>query len=664
MIYNCPEIINQWLKYSKYDPDAKSWKYGTIQFDTKTGNSLLQHITDTYDKSGILSVLYAKSMFIDWIKSNTTTYFDIFNNPEKFKEDQNMWNMFNGEYILHFEEHMLNQIDLLIDKNISVKQLGDKDNQYNRDILLNSLSTVIDSLEKCRYDCFLNSGNRIENINHVNSNIQLFENIAQCVLTLENARDGMYLCYIDNDHRNTGFFAFFIKNNGNIISVNERIVERYAGQNKKHRNGRFTEGKLDKLFPYDHIFDYSDYDYKGYAQNYQINEDKLNFLDMDATVYLPLLLAMICLKQKFENTLVSDHLNKDMKDVYIDALMNVNINAITEKSNALILQSSNIVKRTRAIDINLTTQDILNNSKGLEFTYEPEKNLKNWEEYGNFYGYNQILVDTYGDGFELDVSTLLKQNQHLKLLTGDELKDKNKDKTTNDMLIGSEKFIQLNAYYEARKQLADYIQSKINKEYDTFIKNVAFLGSTSLGLTHWWLDVVNENISPIERLISKLEVNGEFDKNIRYTSDDKSYKITKYDSKIIKEYFNTPKVINSDKDTYDGHKYVDMETGSPVQIYYVFEIINWTGFNQVLPNMKVPKILLGYHNSDWDARPYIGNSILEVVDPVSKLVTPFEHSYDYMSNYARYNFDFTVGYSKRGLQHKIKQYKESEVIKN
>lgn len=97
-------------------------------------------------------------------------------------------------------------------------------------------------------------------------------------------------------------------------------------------------------------------------------------------------------------------------------------------------------------------------------------------------------------------------------------------------------------------------------------------------------------------------------------------------------------------------------TGSPCTVYYTFKLINWKAFKELLPSTEIPKILTGYRSSDRQ-HFYSGNSILQVVDPIDRIRTPFEYHCSDFSETCPFNFVFTIGYSKRGLARKIKEYK-------
>ena len=75
---------------------------------------------------------------------------------------------------------------------------------------------------------------------------------------------------------------------------------------------------MDQLFPYDYIFHFENYDYKGYAGTYIIDQEKLDFIKLGVEVYQPLLVAMIILKNKYEG------LRFEAEPLFLNTLMEQN----------------------------------------------------------------------------------------------------------------------------------------------------------------------------------------------------------------------------------------------------------------------------------------------------------------------------------------------------
>lgn len=490
------DILNDWFKFSKYDSEQTRFQLGTIDCYSKDKNDKIQRIIDTYDSSGTIAVLYAKSVCMSFLKASKTSWYDALTDIAEFNRILAMYNEFNSSIVNNSEAKLISRIEEILTKVIPVKQLGEVDKDKMTQLLLESLSLVIDALDKCHYDKYIENNQPINPVSNINTNIQIFENIAQCLLTLEKAKDGMYLCYIDNDKSATGFFGFFIRSNGNIISINERLIELYPGQHKAHRNGQYLENKQFNLFPYDYIFKYDEYDYKGYAHSYTIEDDKLAFFNLGEEVYLPLIIAMILINIRLENS------SFNFKQVYVDGLMTVNHKQLfgSDKDALMVINNSQLVaKNNTDINIEWTSEDILNNIPGTELTESADKE---YYEYGYFHGYNHIFVDTYGEGFKFNPNIVFEQNKHLKLLTGDATEDARKDNTPNDMFVGTHEQMKLIAYYEARKQLSEYIHHKMEIEYDKFLGGP---WSKLEKIRDWYRQQILQNLPHIQNIIYELE---------------------------------------------------------------------------------------------------------------------------------------------------------------
>lgn len=68
-----------------------------------------------------------------------------------------------------------------------------------------------------------------------------------------------------------------------------------------------------------------------------------------------------------------------------------------------------------------------------------------------------MMVDMYGQGFQFDVNTLLRANQHL------ELPGRKEDDLPNSEFVGDQARMELQAYYAVRKELAEYMADRIHE---------------------------------------------------------------------------------------------------------------------------------------------------------------------------------------------------------
>jgi hypothetical protein len=66
--------------------------------------------------------------------------------------------------------------------------------------------------------------------------------------------------------------------------------------------------------------------------------------------------------------------------------------------------------------------------------------------------------------------------------------------------------------------------------------------------------------------------------------------------------------------------------------------------------IEFPDFCTGYYSPENDFKPYAGNSILEVVDPVDEISSILNYK-DY-----KFNFNFSIGFSKSTFNKMLKNY--------
>lgn len=634
------DILEKWAKYTKYDPNQITFNLNNSSVDIHYTNKRIEKILETYDRTGALAIIQAKIMFLKLAKNSTYNAYEFLQNPDIVKEDRAMWEMFHSDEVLQIEESYINSINKLSDRVIGKFIIGERNNQDVLNDLFEATDIVINSLDSCNRDLFV-KGSKFSSISKISTHIHVFETLAECLTALDNTTDGLYLCYINCGGTANGYFGFFLKNNGNLLSINERVDEAYVGSHSHSRNGRWSEAKKYELFPYEYIFNYTNYDYKGYAKNHIIDEENLAFFELGHKVYLPLIIAMIMINNQY----MGEELDIDVK--YVDSLLPVNIKQISKTNNKIMIVNDNskLLQNHTTVDLSFDLKAILNGDYSKEFDYSNNKN-KNYKETGVFRNSNQIFVDLWGDGFEYSSSKLYETNSILRIGNSNlEVKD------INPEFVGSKDRIRLQGYYQIRKQLADYIRDKIHDEWVAFGKTPA--------IVQWYRETINKNMHKIEKLIldKYLKVKkGEAALGSNWhTSDDNILDIYYVEQKYPDGWGRL--VLNEIKDTYKSEYYC-MKTGSVCNLFFTFSPKDW---NQIeyLCGVEVPKIVKGWR---YDGHFGDGNSILDATDLVTEVGTPFEryeaNKYEklYQEQNVRFGFEFAIGYSKRGINQLIKQY--------
>lgn len=630
-------MLNKWAEYTKYNRDQKSFNLNSYEYQFNSVGRRIERVVNEYDESGFIGLVLAKQAFMDMTKDAKIVLSDFLANPDGLKAEQEMYNMFQSKEIKDAENNFFNLVDSIVQKIINKPMIGEANDEENRQKILNSVEKVITSLDKCRSETFQKSGMPIGAIEKFSTQINVFDSLANCLLTLSNAEDGIYLCYIDIYKSADSYFSFFIKSNGNIVSVNERIDEAFKGSHQRSRNGRWSESKADDIFPYDHIFSFCNYDYKGYSHTYEIDNDKLSFFELGEDVYLPILLAMIFLANRFQNKTVDN-----IPLVYVDSLLKVNIPSLTSGSAELaVIQNNQIVVNHQNLNLDFDVKKVLDGSALQEFR---GKGLSHDETF-NSGNYNQFLVDLYGEGFTFNPDDLYV-TPNVKMLNGEV-------SSYPVEYVGSERRQRAQGYYIVRKQLADYIRKNIQKEYENFggIKKVK----------EWYTNLIKKYKYNIEELILR-----EYD---AIQNGDKTALLTGWRTSDTN--------ISTDVYYMDGHRdfgwydailinnydlrkeeMYDERTGAKCSMYFGIAPKDYKSL-ELLFGEEVPKIVKGW---SYDGHRASGNYILSLTDAVETVGTPFERTeseyYKDLPYNERPEFDFKIlfGYSKRGFKQMRKEH--------
>lgn len=624
------DILKQWLTFAEYDPKQRAFNLLSVHYQYhKICEAISKFLA--YDPDAKLSVLYAKSQFAQVLKECRVSVFDVVSNPDSLHDEIEMWRLFNSPAVSEIEDSVLDSFDAILSRVQSVKKLGNRDKEQERKALLDSIEAVVDSLDKCNVDLFLRGGEMIH-LTNFSTNIHVFPRLADCLLALECAQDGMYLCYIRANDSADGYFGFFLKSNGNLLSINERVNEAYPGSHGNSRNGRWAEAKKADLFPYSFLIDheYKDEDgnthcstdYKGYYKDYFINEDKLAFLDLQPSAYMPLVIAMMLLSGRYAGF---DTTGLPVR--FVNSMLPVNLALPTPGTQALTVpDNSLVVRQHEQLDVKITSQDVL---RGTHLTHLGRKESLS-AEMEDFYdfknGQEQIFIDLYGADFQLDTSKILQSDPHLKRLTSAELAT-TKDKPHPEFVGDKDRFLSL-AYMQARQQLADHIRTEMHKEY------LAFGGAPAVD--KWWQDVLTQHKDTIlRRCIERYhkgqsytwknaeaegipEIRMYLDQRCRPTCNN-GYG---YDPLPLNDY-----VWRNGRSNYDVA--ACCITGQAASHYFSFRINSWEDMAWLVGEENIPKIVKGYRSRGHRG---LGNEILDITDSLTRVGTPME---DYEANFNR-----------------------------
>ena len=655
------QIIQLWMKHTDYDPDRKSFYLGSMISEAHRCTKLMSELSNEYDNSGMLSVLYAKSCYEDMLHEFRVRIEEFVKDKTVIQEYWQMWDAFNSPVVKEAEDHLIEIFNALVAKVSGCKLLGECNREEDLQLLYNSVSKVTESFCKCKVESFLKGAPCLGELNYVSGIIEVFPTLAQCLRTVECRVDGVYIAYISQYNSAGGYFTFILKSNGNIISINDRIDETYVGQHGNSRNGRWTEKALFDLFPYDEILKFSSYDYKGYATKWDVKENEdsgFPLKNLTQESYMAVLLAIILIVKKYTGREITD-----IKRKFVDTLLTPNLNLLEEHvdTTALVpVNNSAIVAYTNEWNPTIDTATVMNPDSGKRFDYATNKDSgKSYEEMGCFKGFNQEFVDLYGDDFILDPSKVFYTPDRLAITDGGETTMRCAE------FVGTREKFDLEVFRQSRKQLADHIQSRMIREFEEFGGHEAVM--------KWYYNLVTTNKDKIlqlaldkwqEIMIDKTEQN--YERSFCWVPCSTKLKTTIEENyehyQLLSHSVNTPIELKGWGTDKYAEKWKCPITGTTANVWFNFLPCSYKEIERIF-GVEVPRVLKGYTITSPVDGFAKGNSILDSTDAVADI----DHIYTSQSSTARLmlgrtpssKFEFSIGLSRRGLNRLLKERKNN-----
>lgn len=625
------DILKAFGEYTGYDPGQTVFNLLSNNYVYHNAGKVITTICDNYDPTGRMAVLYAKKIYDNVIRESRVKMYDLLTHHEEYLRERQMFDIFNGEDVRRIEKEYMDALNAMITRVTGMKEIGERDLDKERETLYSAIEDVAEQLGRCYEDVYISGDRPVETVTNVSKKILLFNYMADCVLALQNgAPDGAYFCYINNNGTADGYFAIVIKSNGNLFSVNDRVPEAYIGQHTRSRNNRWAEGHMD-IFPYNQVLSFSDYDYLGYAQSYSIDESKLEFRDLDASAYIPVILAILCVMNSRAGKMLDPE-----KQVYMNTLIRSNIENTEEGSALIRLDNTGLIDRT---------------TEALRITFDKEKFLRGGyrEEFGHKdRDWNQPFVDMYASDFTPSVKTLSLSAKN-SLMSGEE------NQEIHAEFIGNMEAMRRQAYYESRIELAEHIRKNMKKELEA--------AGGLQGLCEWFEAEMRENMPNLLPYIAHVYSNYEKKTKGKFSMSGVAYgyhdendpdwvrriNVLDYEpscwNKLI---YNEPHKEHLYGDRYNITHFICPISGKKANIWFRFnartteDIEHFTG-------CEVPKILKGWR-SESEYGFYGGNRILDTVDEVD-FVKPF----DSLDHNRSISFDYYIGLSKLGINRILKE---------
>ena len=641
---NIKSIIDQWIRISEYDENQNSFNLLSSNYAFHSVGNLAKKLLK-YDKTGTFIVLYLKASFETICKDINVKLIEYLSDPTIFKDYLEMWNEFESDEIKQIESNIIHNI---LNTTTQNKTIGEADISKEMELFRDSIEYIAEELSKCKTEAYyLEYGNRIPSIKF-HPVIEVGNTTTEVILKIEKSADGLYLCYITDFNSCGGYFSYILKSGNTIISVNDRIDESFVGQHNRSRNNRFIEDKCWHIFPYDDIVNLEGSDYKGYAKSLKCTIDSIDIQKLSPKFKYTVMMTASLIIKRFEHTLIDNLVDEDnIELVYIDSMLSNN--AKLEDTRALIPvdHKSCVVYNNRSLRFDFNSLNIKSNmfQKTYDYDYKHPKRYC-----GTYTDANQILIETFGDGFSIDHDSILRR-QYPQLTDGSE----GSSDTVVSEFIGPKDKIELEYYRQCRIQLKDHIINKMVEEYKEFGGYAAVID--------WYETAIHDNE---ENLIQRcVQFYKDVQEGIEHSCDISNWGIPCGDNLSITILEGT------DKGRYiprQNPKFILNEqtgestfrcpiTGKNANIWFVFQPNTYQNIEKLV-NQQVPKILKGFKYSGYDGSA--GNDLIHSCDPVGFIENPFAYhrSFEVQKTFPCIRsepFNIAIGLSKLGINRLLKE---------
>lgn len=618
------EIMKRWTNYSKsICSRIRNGNFKTLVPDYKITleTQFAQSLLHNYDPTGMLSVIMVKNLFMKMMQDSSISILDLLENNYITSEEEEMYDIFTSPEIVCIENRFVSIIRQTAKKYMNEDFIAEYD--YSSEDVVRQITTVVRSLRECKKDIY-KKGGEIEEIKNISVSIHPFHSLAELLLVIENNLDGIYLCYVEEGCAADGYFGFFIKSNGNIFSIHDRVDEAYPGIHAFITHGKWMENKQTQFFPYEYFL--------HYCNKYK-DKREMPITDKEKDVFTLLFMAAMFLVQKYKGEKLEDEI------MYVDSLLPSSIQTGLENNgndfiSKQISFGSSFLDAHKEIDLNFPILNIIDGSALLEFSGKENKREDGYIKSENK---NQEMVDLWGYGFDY-----VEPIQNQMLFENSDIPE----------YVGSIHRLRAEVLYDARKQLAYHMRRNMYEEYIQY--------GGMLEVKRWYKGILKNNIDKIEALIAS-----NYDSNI-ISEDDGNFKMNFSESQTPIWYFGNQwedGIILNDKNE-TGYLYKDKRTKNICNRWIVIMPCNYKVIEKFF-EVKVPQIMRGWL---LEGHHRTGNPNLEMTDPVEDVGTIFEHheinrATQYLKTrigYVRpsdinYQFSFAIGYTKRGFTTMLKE---------
>lgn len=663
MINIAEKVLNKWIEITKYDSAQENFNLLSSNFEFHRCGERIKQLLK-FDSSGVFATLYAKASFETICKGLSCKLIDILNNPDGTKEYQDMWDTFNCPEIIEVENNAINSIIRLT--NIQ-PAIGDIDKEYELNLFRDSVEYIAEEFTQCEVEFFsMQSGTEVADDLKFMTTLQIFNTTTECILNIERSPDGIYLCYITDFNSAGGYFGYFIKSGPNILSLNDRISERFIGEHTRSRNNKFIEKKKWHIFPYDELVNPEGEDYLGYPKSLVCEVKPRDIREFKLNNTYPIMLSSLLIMKRYSGCMIDDIVDgQEVKQVYIDSLLKQNVASKEVSALVPLTGDSLIITTNNNISMyKFTSDNVRSNELQSKYHFNSEEN-KGKRYTGNYTDVNKILIDIYGDGFELNPFEVMHRNWP-QLTDG----TSGSSDTVVSEFIGPKECIEMEFYRQSRMQLKDHIIKGMQIAYQQaegyegirkwyrykLIENIQSLKQMAV---EWYIDYLDGKVTSYDLQPFCIPANDELQVSLIQGNSVNAVPHISYDFVLNKGRFRHR---NYNEYRYDS--YNCLVTDNTANIWFVFIPNTWKNIEKLI-GTEVPKILKGFKYSGSD---YGGNPLISSCDPIGFIDNPFQYKVRDINRYRELfpdcddiDFNCAIGFSKRGLNKLVKEYRSKSL---
>ena len=630
------ELLEKFAEYVEFDPEQTHFTMFSRTYDMHRALKCVPAINE-YDPTGAMAVLFVKRAFQHELEKTELTLFDAIISPKLFEEDKAMWGEFESEMVEGIESELVTLTSSLVERATGRKLLGRGEELVGK--IADAVEQVVDGMQRCHVHVWSTDKAPLRRPSTLPTTISVFESAAHMVATLSGAPDGLYFAYVQMQHSVDGFFGFFLKSGGSIVSLDDLILESYPHQNEKHRNNNYLRAKAYDFFPYGDVVRFTGSDYKGYATESEVVGREISILSLEEGQYIKMALAMSCLLNLFEGKVYTEG-----ERLYVTSLSPQHLQLAGPSALALKETDAIVVSNDLEGILDLSSEDVLccKNADGSDsklakdvFTLAPFDDAD--------VGKKSSAVSILHGTFELDASKLPKMAE--------------------SEFIGHRSTLQDVAMMEARQQLGAELMRVFKRQFDD-------MGGIQ-GVNDWYHRKCLENIDAIRlkcaaKFLEIQEADG-LDEAFKWRFIGCGYHVgadvgmralwaakADYDPLIMS--FNavegkTFKLVGG-----NGRRCSYSFVFNPYDFEDIAELVGVDDAPELVRCWRASEPMFGYN----------GNSILDRTDPVGELRNPLS-GYTFDAPYLQkrdddleVHFRFQVGFTKTEMKRLIQELETAE----